>query len=251
MNISGRKTIHPSFIGGFFTTIIAGFFIAALILLLSGCGGSSTSSSGGSAEFSTSKTMVRGNINSVSGGLAFNIYDSDSFSVTKVFNVVSEIIVPNALADGRVVEGIEVCIEGICTLTDANGSFQLDLAGVPGGTYVISFSFDGATYSSELEIVDDAIVTMENISIADDGVVRVNNLKIVLLEEEEPDVVVIDDDVSEDDVSEDIDDVVAARVAVCHKPGTPAEKMLYLPASALKGHLGHGDFEGDCSAIKI
>jgi hypothetical protein len=198
--------------------------------------------------------MVRGNINSVSGGLAFNIYDSDSFSVTKVFNVVSEIIVPNALAVDRVVEGIEVCIEGICTLTDANGSFQLDLAGVPGGTYVISFSFDGATYSSELEIIDDAIVTMENISIADDGVVRVNNLKIVLLEEEEPDVVVIDDDVSEDDLSEDdlsedVDDVVAAKVAVCHKPGTPAQKTLYLPASALNGHLRHGDIEGDCSAI--
>lgn len=33
---------------------------------------------------------------------------------------------------------------------------------------------------------------------------------------------------------------------VCHKPGTPAEKTLYLPDSAIPGHLGHGDYLGVC-----
>jgi len=35
-------------------------------------------------------------------------------------------------------------------------------------------------------------------------------------------------------------------VTLCHKPGTPAEKTLTLPASAAAGHLGHGDTQGAC-----
>ena len=36
------------------------------------------------------------------------------------------------------------------------------------------------------------------------------------------------------------------RVTICHKPGTPAEKTLTIPLSALDGHLGHGDTVGPC-----
>jgi hypothetical protein len=36
------------------------------------------------------------------------------------------------------------------------------------------------------------------------------------------------------------------KFPICHKPGTPAEKTLYLPESALRGHLGHGDTLGEC-----
>jgi hypothetical protein len=36
------------------------------------------------------------------------------------------------------------------------------------------------------------------------------------------------------------------KVPICHKPGTPAEKTLYLPESAIPGHLGHGDKLGKC-----
>jgi hypothetical protein len=35
-------------------------------------------------------------------------------------------------------------------------------------------------------------------------------------------------------------------VTICHKPGTPAEKTLTIPQSALDGHLGHGDTMGPC-----
>ncbi len=35
-------------------------------------------------------------------------------------------------------------------------------------------------------------------------------------------------------------------ITICHKPGTPAEKTLVLPASAGPGHLQHGDYEGIC-----
>jgi hypothetical protein len=42
------------------------------------------------------------------------------------------------------------------------------------------------------------------------------------------------------------DDDPDARVVICHKPGTPAEKTLTVPQSAVPGHLGHGDTLGPC-----
>jgi hypothetical protein len=36
------------------------------------------------------------------------------------------------------------------------------------------------------------------------------------------------------------------KVTICHKPGTPAEKTMSLPESALSGHIGHGDYLGPC-----
>jgi len=38
-------------------------------------------------------------------------------------------------------------------------------------------------------------------------------------------------------------------ITICHKPGTPAEKTLVLPAVAGPGHLRHGDYEGVCEEI--
>ena len=48
------------------------------------------------------------------------------------------------------------------------------------------------------------------------------------------------------DPDPDPDDGGQQMVTICHKPGTPAEKTLTLPASALGGHLGHGDTMGPC-----
>ena len=36
------------------------------------------------------------------------------------------------------------------------------------------------------------------------------------------------------------------KVFICHKPGTPAEKTLKVPPSAVAGHTGHGDLIGKC-----
>lgn len=38
----------------------------------------------------------------------------------------------------------------------------------------------------------------------------------------------------------------SGSVTICHKPGTPAQKTMTLPQSALNGHLGHGDTMGPC-----
>lgn len=39
------------------------------------------------------------------------------------------------------------------------------------------------------------------------------------------------------------------KIAVCHKPGTPAQKTLYVPEQAVPGHLGHGDYPGECEPL--
>jgi hypothetical protein len=36
------------------------------------------------------------------------------------------------------------------------------------------------------------------------------------------------------------------EVAICHKPGTPAQKTLFIVEQALEGHLRHGDALGEC-----
>ena len=38
------------------------------------------------------------------------------------------------------------------------------------------------------------------------------------------------------------------KITICHKPGTPAEKTLQVPESAVPGHLKHGDTLGECVA---
>ena len=248
MRVINTRPFHQNNRNVFVAKISMCLLIAASILSLAGCGGGGggTSSNSGGVSLSGSKTMVQGNINSIGSGLAFNVDQSESFSIVKVLKLLGSGIIQNAVAADQVVEGIEVCIESFCTLTDSNGSFLLDLGGTAGGIYPISFSFDGTTYTSDIEVIDDALVTMENISISDDGVVRVNSVRVALVEDDElPD----DGDVpSIPDVDDDIDEEVAVtKVPVCHRPGTSAEKTLFLPTSALKGHLGHGDSEGECA----
>ncbi|MFC2015641.1 hypothetical protein ACFLUM_01775 [Chloroflexota bacterium] len=37
------------------------------------------------------------------------------------------------------------------------------------------------------------------------------------------------------------------KVTICHKPGTPAQRTMQVPTSAVDGHLAHGDQPGACS----
>jgi len=37
------------------------------------------------------------------------------------------------------------------------------------------------------------------------------------------------------------------KVTICHKPDTVDEETKQIPINALKGHLGHGDTEGECA----
>jgi hypothetical protein len=39
-----------------------------------------------------------------------------------------------------------------------------------------------------------------------------------------------------------------SETTICHMPGTPAEKTMTVPLSALQAHLDHGDTLGACEA---
>ncbi|HYN10087.1 MAG TPA: LamG domain-containing protein [Vicinamibacterales bacterium] len=43
---------------------------------------------------------------------------------------------------------------------------------------------------------------------------------------------------------------VCKLATVCHKPGTPGERTMVLPAHAVPGHMGHGDTAGACSSSR-
>ena len=38
-------------------------------------------------------------------------------------------------------------------------------------------------------------------------------------------------------------------VAICHKPGTPAQQTLVVALPAVQAHLGHGDSMGACASL--
>jgi hypothetical protein len=38
----------------------------------------------------------------------------------------------------------------------------------------------------------------------------------------------------------------AAKVTICHKPGTPAEQTITVALPALAAHAAHGDYPGEC-----
>ncbi len=64
-----------------------------------------------------------------------------------------------------------------------------------------------------------------------------------------------DDDDDDDDGDDGMDcsacpgsDDDIELVSICHKPGTPAQRILTIPTTALPGHLGHGDVLGACPA---
>lgn len=211
----------------------------AITLLLGGCGGGGGTESGGGSGGGSSNTVVRGNVSSVGDGIgALDNAAMDS----SVIAILEKLVAASYAGD---IQGIEVCIQGVCATTDASGAFILDLVGVAGGVYPITFSTGGSSYTAEVEIMDDALVVLENVTISDDGVVRINSVRVVLTDEpdDEPPVIIVDDDGQ--------DDPAPQKVLVCHKPGTPAEKQLVLPESALKGHLGHGDVEGNCPSENV
>jgi hypothetical protein len=55
-----------------------------------------------------------------------------------------------------------------------------------------------------------------------------------------------DQDQSQPDPDDEPGQDAQEMVTICHKPGTPAEQTLVVAASALGGHLGHGDYPGEC-----
>lgn len=225
--------------------VIASVFSAAL-LFLSGCGGgSSTSSSGGgnATGFASSTMVVKGNV-SIEGGQAVFYREMPQSGVGYYVQLLSDAAVPLANAAEVPLEGIEVCVELECMFTDSFGNFSLDLTGLPGGHYVISFTLDKGTsdetsYTGSIDVKNYTIVTLTGVLLEDEdtGTVRIEVVSVVIIKPTEGAVG------DEEDVE---------KFIICHKPGTPAQQNLVLPQTAIdNGHLGHDDTEGPCGEIEV
>ena len=220
-----------------------GFWVSAfcaLSLVLVGCGGGSSSSSGsgGGATFNSSM-MVKGNVTSVSGGAARVDFESGQapLLLAKSF---ARYLIPSAEAQ-TAVGGIEVCVESVCTVTADDGSFSLNVESLPGGNYIIRFIYESVTYEAPISIKNYSITELQGVVLMDaSGQISIANIRVTNLQPP-----VSDEDDTDEGVEEE--EQPTPKIAVCHKPGTPAEKTLVVSESALKGHLGHGDDEGPCA----
>ena len=210
---------------------------AGLVLLLSACGGGGSSSGGGGTAIGAGATsIVRGNVTGTGNAQAMFIQQMPGSGVERIVKLIADGVISSAYAGTA---GVIVCVivDGsnplaYCDTTDSNGDFAIDLSAVAAGTYPITFAYNGVTYTSEITVIDDAIVdaTVEIDEV--EGEVSIEGIDIILL----------DDGVSDDDG--DAGNVV--KITICHKPGTPAEKTKQVPEPAVPGHMGHGDTEGAC-----
>ena len=196
---------------------------AAAVLAIAGCGGGGSSSSGGSGgSFSTGGTMVKGNISSVNVAL-----NSGGSGIGSYAYRVGNSLIAIANAEERAVGGIKVCIEDRCGETDANGNFEISLVGFPSGEYVMKLYVEEREYRLLIEVVANAVVTLSGISISNDGVVRVSNIRVEVIEDEnEP-------------PKEDY-------VVLCHKEEGQEPRTIEVPLSQKGAHLEHGDYLGEC-----
>ena len=155
--------------------------LSLLALTLVGCGGSSSSSSGGAA-FATSSATVTGNVSEVGDSVAKNelIPASAGDALVRLLEALTD----EAHAAG--VEGIQVCISDICTLTDANGNFLMDTSSLAPGYYALTILVGGVIYTYNLsqEIDGTTSVQITDMVISETGTVNVGNITYKSGEEE-------------------------------------------------------------------
>ena len=212
--------------------------LIAITVMLASCGGSTQTSSSGAGSFSAGKTVVEGNV-SPSGAVSAVFTDSMTGALATAVPSLFNFILPRAEAQ-TALAGIEVCLQGECTTTDGSGAFMIILPDDdPGGYYEITFKTnDGTMYSAEINIKNNTITSLKGVLLQENGQVKITGVAITVAAPKD----------SEDEPSEDepTEDEPVKKTVVCHKPGTPAQKNLVLPASAIPAHINHGDSEGGC-----
>ncbi|MGB5705781.1 MAG: carboxypeptidase-like regulatory domain-containing protein [Arenicellales bacterium] len=197
--------------------------LIASMVFLTACGSSDSSSGGGGSG--SGLASISGNVNN---GLAFNrSVEAHAGLLAAIYKLVIPVAnaagVPDVLVTLTYPDGTTET-----TTTDADGNFAF--MGLDPGDYSIQVAAGAPQPIGLTEGVNADLTFNEQGSLV---TTRVN--------------------ASEDTISGNVDDGVisddnisAAKVTVCHKPGTPAEKTLTIAAPAVNAHLNHGDSVGDC-----
>ncbi|MCB8990693.1 MAG: FecR domain-containing protein, partial [Ardenticatenaceae bacterium] len=134
------------------------------------------------------------------------------------------------------IEQLDTVIEPGCVAITAV------ITGINGDQIILS---NGQTYILGEDIVIDGEIQVGSVVLIiacanDDGTITIISITVIYTPPVEPPLP------PGPPPEDDDDDNGTVYVTICHKPGTPAEKTMTLPQSALDGHLGHGDTLGPC-----
>jgi hypothetical protein len=177
---------------------IRSLLILSIALTVVACGGSSSSSSSGPTG------TVRGNLAS------FSTFNDGTLPVTfesepALFAFIDQLGLDTAHASVYERAGITVTVGGVTTTTNASGGFEA--TGVPAGQRIITFSGNGVSGSTTINVVSGGTVVLVDVVVergrAQPATVRVTGGRPV--DDDDSDDDSSDDDDSDDDSSDDDD----------------------------------------------
>ena len=199
------------------------FVLLAAAISLSFLSVSCDSGGGGSASIGGS--TVIGNVSGFSGGGGAFYSTADDDMLAKTMRQAMDLFVASAMADAVGVT-VSIAALGLDAVTGEDGAFIF--TGVPGGSYEITFSFEGTTVALGITVPDNAVIELRNVTI-DDGSVDVDDIEVTLKDG-------------------GVDGEMEETITICHRPpgDTNNGQSLTIEISALDPHLNHGDSVGSC-----
>lgn len=158
--------------------ILLSVFVLALsahiLVLSSGC-------EGGGGDGPDGSSTVQGTVDSFSSNGAFYMPTEPGGPLEQLARHILNVIVPQAHA---AVRGVTVSVQGtgLSGTTDDTGFFII--SGVPPGAQVLEYTLNGQTERLNVNVPDNGIVTLNNITIGG-GSVRVASVQVVEFEDDD------------------------------------------------------------------
>ncbi|MDA0323219.1 MAG: hypothetical protein O2923_10970 [Verrucomicrobia bacterium] len=181
--------------------------------------------SGGGGSASVGGSTIMGNVSGFSGGGGAFFSTPDDDMLAKTMRQVMDLFVAAAMADAG---GVTVSIPalGLDAVTGEDGAFIF--TEVPGGSYEITFSFEGTTVVLGVTVPDNAVIELRNVTI-DDGSVDVDDIEVTVKDD-------------------GVDGEREETITICHRPPGNSDNghSITIGISALDPHLNHGDTVGSC-----
>lgn len=161
-------------------SILMSVFVLALsahiLVLSSGC-------EGGGGDGPDGSSTVQGTVDSFSSSGAFYMPTEPGGPLEQLARHILNVIVPQAHA---AVRGVTVSVQGtgLSGTTDDTGFFII--SGVPPGAQVLEYTLNGQTERLNVNVPDNGIVTLNNITIGG-GSVRVASVQVVEFDDDDDD----------------------------------------------------------------
>ena len=145
--------------GNTFQTLMAAAtaitLVSATVFLASCEGGGNTSGN----------STITGNVSSYSAGSALFLPTRHEGGVARFLLALGDFLVPSAQA-AAAVQGVHIKMVGTDLETDTDADGMFTLSGVPDGNHQMEFDYNGNVAFFNMNVPDNAIITMNNIHVA-------------------------------------------------------------------------------------